>query len=122
MRHCVNSSVLTWAIAPVLSLEELAAGLDPDGNSPAFEIPDPSPSPEEQLERNQAFQAVGDFVRTLSPRDQEIVRRVFWHDDTQTAVAQRFGVSKMAISKAMARIVKQGRAALTSHRHLALMN
>jgi RNA polymerase sigma factor (sigma-70 family) len=122
MRHGVNSSVLTWALAPVLSLEELAAGLDPDSNWPAFEIPDPSCGPEAQLERTRAFQAVGDFVRALSPRDQEIVRHMFWHDETQTVVAQRFGVSKMAISKAMARILKQGRAALTSHRHLALMN
>lgn len=122
MRHCVNSSVLTWALAPVLSLEELAAGLDPDSNSPAFEVPDPCPGADEQLERNQALQAVGDFVRALCPRDQEILRRVFWHDETQTAVAQRLGVSKMAVSKAMTRIAKQGRAALAPHRHLALMN
>lgn len=122
MRHCVNSYLSNWALAPVVSLEELAAGLDPESGSPAFDIPDLGPGADEQLDRDKAIQAVGDFVHSLPPRDQEIVRHVFWHDETQTAIAQRFGVSKMAISKAMARIAKQGRAALAPHRHLALMN
>lgn len=122
MRHCISSYVLTWALTRVLSLEELASGLDPHSDSPAFDIPDSSPSADEQLERDEAFQAVGDFVRSLPPRDQEIVRRVFWNEETQTAVALRFGVSKMAISKAMRRITKQGRAALAPHRHLVLIN
>ena len=52
----------------------------------------------------------------------EIVRRLFWENETQTDIAADFGVSKMAISKTMARIARQGRVALADHEHLALLN
>lgn len=108
MSRCSNSSVSIRMPVQVLSIEELAA-----------DFLDDSPRPEEQLERKQASRAVEHFVRGLSPRDREIALSLFWHDQSQTALAQRFGVSKMAINKAMARIAKLGRVALAHHRQLA---
>lgn len=105
--------------APVLSLDALTAGHGAAGDS-SFDIRDDSPGAEERLEQAQGLAAVHDFVDSLPPRDQEIVKRLFWQDETQTQIAASYGVSKMAISKAMARICARGRQALAAHEHLAL--
>jgi RNA polymerase sigma factor (sigma-70 family) len=107
------------AFAPVLSLDALIAQHDAAGG-PSFDIRDDSPSAEERLEQAQGLAAVHDFVDSLPPLDQEIVKRLFWQDETQTQIAASYGVSKMAISKAMARIGARGRQALAAHEHLAL--
>lgn len=107
--------------APTLSLDALTARRDAEGGS-SFDIGDDAPHPDAQLEEAQGRAAVNDFVDSLSPRDQEIVKRLFWRDETQSQIAASFGLSKMAISKAMARIAKQGRAMLADHRHLTFNN
>lgn len=122
MRQQVDSYLFPGVFAPVLSLEALAARLDPETGVAIFDIPDPANSAHVQLERAQAFEAVSVFVHRLPPRDRDMVRRFFWGDETQTQIAARLGVSKMAISKAMARIAEQAREALAAHKHLALMN
>ena len=122
MRQSVDSYLFPGAFAPVLSLEELSSRLDPETGHATFDIPDSAPHPEARLERGQAHEAVLRFVDALLARDREIVRRLFWDDETQTEIAADFGVSKMAISKAMARIARQGRLALADHEHLALLN
>jgi DNA-directed RNA polymerase specialized sigma subunit len=48
----------------------------------------------------------------LSDRERYIVGQIYWHGATQTDVAQRLGLSKMAVSKAVARIHDRGRLAL----------
>jgi RNA polymerase sigma factor (sigma-70 family) len=122
MRHSIYSYLFAGAFAPVLSLEELSSRLDPETGHATFDIPDDSPRPDARLEHGQAHQAVQRFVETLPARDREIVRRLFWENETQTDIAADFGVSKMAISKTMARIARQGRVALADHEHLALLN
>jgi RNA polymerase sigma factor (sigma-70 family) len=107
--------------APVLSLDALTARHDADGG-PSFDIADDAPRADEVLEQAQGLAAVNGFVDSLPPRDQEIVKRLFWQDHTQTEIAASFGVSKMAISKAMARISARGRQALAVHEHLAFNN
>jgi RNA polymerase sigma factor (sigma-70 family) len=104
--------------APVLSLDALIAGRDADGG-PSFDIRCDAPSIEEQFEQREAVAAVGDFVESLPQREKDIVRRLFWQDETQTDIANSLGVSKMAISKAIARITKRARVALADHQHLA---
>ncbi|MBK7663310.1 MAG: sigma-70 family RNA polymerase sigma factor [Sterolibacteriaceae bacterium] len=121
MRQSIGSYLFAGAFAPVVSLDELIAQHAANGG-PSFDIPDESPGADAQLEQAQAIAAVEHFVSALSPRDQEIVKRLFWQDETQTQIAASFGVSKMAISKAVARIYKQGRAALALHQHLAYIN
>jgi len=122
MRQSVVSYLFAGAFAPVLSLEELSSRLDPETGNSDFDIPDDGPWPDASLEHDQAHQAVHRFVDSLPARDREIVRRLFWEDTTQTEIAADFGVSKMAISKAVARIARQGRLALADHGHLALLN
>lgn len=107
--------------APTLSLDALTAGRDAEGGT-SFDIRDDAPRADELLEHAQATAAVTDFVDSLPVRDQEIVKRLFWQDETQTQIAASFGISKMAISKAMARIARLGQTALADHRHLALNN
>jgi RNA polymerase sigma factor (sigma-70 family) len=122
MRPAVSAYLFSGVFAPVLSLEELASRLDPETGGATFDIPDDSLLADAMLEREQAFDAVARFVDGLPARDREIVRRIFWEDETQTDIAASFGVSKMAISKAMSRISRQGRLALAPHQNLALMN
>lgn len=122
MRHSVDSYLFAGAFAPVLSLEELSSRLDPETGLATFDILDDAPPPDARLEHGQAHQAVKRFVDALPARDREIVRRLYWDNETQTDIAADFGVSKMAISKAMARIVRQGRITLADHEHLALLN
>lgn len=122
MRQSVDLYLFPGVFAPILSLEELSSRLDPETGHATFDIPDSAPDPEVRLEHLQAHAAVLGFVDFLPTRDREIVRRVFWAGETQTEIAADFGLSKMAISKAMARILRQGRIALADHEHLALMN
>lgn len=121
MRQCTptSSSFFVGVFAPILSLDVLMAPDHAAGGS-SFDIRDDSPGAEERLEQAQALAAVHDFIDSLPPRDQEIVKRFFWQDETQTQIAASYGVSKMAICKAMARICARGRQALVAHEHLAL--
>lgn len=123
MRQRPTTSVplFAGAFAPVLSLDALTAQHDADGG-PSFDIRDESPLPDAQLEQSQGVHAINDFVDSLPPRDQDIVKRLFWQDETQTQIAATYGLSKMAISKAMARIAKLARLALADHQHLTFSN
>jgi len=123
MRHSMDVSLHTRAFDPVLSLDRLTARYSDDGvDALSFDFPDPSPGPDQQIEKAEAVTAVGAFLNSLAPRDREIVWRLFWEGETQTAVAGRFGVSKMAICKAMAKITKRGCRALAPYGYLALSN
>jgi RNA polymerase sigma factor (sigma-70 family) len=122
MRQSVDSYLFAGAFAPVLSLEELSSRLDPETGHATFDIPDDAPLADVRLEHSQAHEAVHRFVNSLPARDREIMRRLFWEGATQTEIAADYGVSKMAISKAVARIARQGRLALADHEHLALLN
>lgn len=103
----IESYVFPGVFAPVLSLESM-----PEAGA---EIVDPEPLPDEHLERQEVRLAVSSFVKSLPPRDQEIVRQLFWDGRSQAEVAANLNVSKMAVSKAMTRIVKRGRTALAAY-------
>jgi RNA polymerase sigma-B factor len=122
MRRCYDSYLFPGAFAPTLSLDALGAGLDDGAGLVAFDLTDPEPLADAVVEREEALQAIKYFVASLPARDRAIAVGVFWHQQTQTEIAARFGVSKMAISKAMARICKRGREALAMHENLALAN
>lgn len=112
--------LLPGLFAPVLSLDTLRAGLE--GGPERFEVIDSGPSPDVQLEYSQAVRAVDAFVESLPTRDREIVRSVFWDCQSQSQVAARLKVSKMAITKALHRIHARARVALVAHQHLAPVN
>jgi DNA-directed RNA polymerase specialized sigma subunit len=117
MRQGNNTCLFHGVLAPVLSLDELSAGIDP-ATGLRFDVPDDVPGVEEKLTLDQRHAAVHRFVADLPSRDQELIERLFWQDETQTAIATSLGVSKMAISKAFARIYKRGRTALAAHQDL----
>ena len=81
-------------------------------------ISDGAPSVVAQLASLETEVLVRQFVETLPRRDRDIVRRVFWDGETQTAVAADLGVSKMAVSKAISRITKRGRDVLPRCEHM----
>lgn len=113
MRHC--RPFVPWVPVQVFSLDALVSRLDEHGATPSFLI-DGGPGPEQAVEAAEEQRAVRHFVETLSSRDKDILNRVFWQDQTQTAVAADYRVSKMAISKLIARIVKSGQTALAAYR------
>jgi RNA polymerase sigma factor (sigma-70 family) len=121
MRQRTATPYFAGVFAPVLSLDALVARREAEGG-PAFDIPDDAPGVEACIEHAEAMAAVEHFVGSLPPRDQEIVESLYWRDQTQTEIAARFGVSKMAISKAVARIFKHGRVTLAEHEHFAFIN
>lgn len=122
MRQDTATYLFPGAFAPVLSLDALTAQPDADGFN-RFDIADEDAlTPDEQIAQAEGFAAVEAFVGTLPERDQLIVKRLFWLGYTQTQIAADLGVSKMAISKAVARICRLGRLLLAPHEHLAFMN
>jgi RNA polymerase sigma factor (sigma-70 family) len=121
MRQRTATPLFAGVFHPVISLNTLMARREAEGG-PAFDIADDAPGVETRLEHAQALAAVEQFVDSLPPRDQEIVKSLYWQEQTQTEIAARFGVSKMAISKAVSRIFKHGRVTLALHEHPAFMN
>jgi RNA polymerase sigma factor (sigma-70 family) len=114
MRHTEGSRV-SYARIQVVSLDEL---ISRDGNAPLavdLSLYDRSPRPSEVLEQRQAARALGAFLLTLSEREREILERFYWQHESQASIAVDFGVSKMAISKALARVLKRGRHAMAGH-------
>ena len=122
MRHDTGTYLFfPGAFAPVLSIDALTAQPDADGFN-RFDIADEDAlTPEEQLAQAEGFAAVDALVNALPERDQLIVKRLFWLGHTQTQIATDLGVSKMAISKAMARICLRGRSMLAPHEHVLFM-
>ena len=59
-------------------------------------------------------EAVATFRSTLKPTDSDLLTDVHWNNRTQADVAQKHGVTKMAISKRMKRIHKLAQIALAS--------
>lgn len=122
MRRFADTYLFSGAFAPVLSLDSLIGNEHADGFN-GFDIPDEeSLPPDEQIAQAEGFAAVDAFISALPERDQMIIRRLFWLGHTQTQIAADLGVSKMAISKALARICRIGRSQLAPHQHLALIN
>ena len=112
MRRAIDVPLFWGAFAPTLSLDELYAGPDLRPGEQDFDIIDESPLVDKAIEQAEARCAV----------NQEIVHGVFWRGLTQTEVASRLKVSKMAISKALARIGRIGRSALADLGNSALIN
>jgi len=123
MRKTSAAYTFPGVFAPVLSIDALTAQPGADGFD-SFDIADEDAlTPDEQIAQAEGLAAVEAFVNELPERDQLIiVKRLFWLGHTQTQIAADLGVSKMAISKAVARICRLGRSLLAPHEHLAFMN
>lgn len=104
MRHVSTSPVVHGFWAPVESLEALLERLEADGALALPQLIDLGLRPDEYLEFSQMVNAVMAFNETLSARNREIFRRVILDEESQTVVAADLHVSKMAVSKAVARL------------------
>jgi len=102
----------------IVSLDTSCRQVDGRQASLAKLIIDDCPSIVSQLAAGETKAIVREFVATLPQREREIVNRVFWGGETQTAVAADLGVSKMAVSKAISRITRRGRESLPSYDRL----
>jgi RNA polymerase sigma factor (sigma-70 family) len=119
-----------WDTAPAclifsnaVSLEGLLdSAVDGNHGNREFDIKDPAPGPLEACETQEVSAAVAAFVNSLGEREREIVSSIYWRGETQTEVARRLGVSKMAVSKAVSKIAQRGRRLLAAYRTSILMN
>jgi RNA polymerase sigma factor (sigma-70 family) len=117
-----DTYIFPGVFAPILSLDELYAGFGQEPGAKPFDLTDPEPLADQLIEHADAMAAVRAFVTSLPPRDREILRRIYWGGETQTQVAAQLKVSKMAISKSVARLFRQGRVALAEFELLVLIN
>ncbi len=88
----------------IYSLEAIAEG---EGN----ELADETTNAEEEIieretiaERNERLYAA---IRTLSPRQQEVIHKVYFEGKSQKAVSKELGVSEAAISIQLARAMSK---------------
>ena len=88
----------------IYSLEAIAEG---DGN----ELADETTNAEEEIieretiaERNKRLYAA---IRALSPRQQEVIHKVYFEEKSQRAVSKELGVSEAAISIQLARAMSK---------------
>ena len=88
----------------IYSLEAIAEG---EGN----ELADETTNAEEEIieretiaERNERLYAA---IRTLSPRQQEVIHKVYFEEKSQRAVSKELGVSAAAISIQLARAMSK---------------
>lgn len=113
MRRCVGTFSSLTPVT-VLSLDDMLSRLDVEHGALPYFLIDTTPGPDERLESAQDQNAVQEFLKTLPPRERAIVHRFFWAEETQTTIADDMGVSKMAISKLLAKVAAKGQAALSA--------
>lgn len=101
----------------VVSLDALMASRD---EARPLDIAAPFSPIEDRLEAAEATKAVNHFVDGLTDKQQDILRRVFWYDQSQATVARAYGVSEAAISKSIQKIYDIGRRKLTPYRNARL--
>jgi RNA polymerase sigma factor (sigma-70 family) len=118
-RHYFDSAIYCRAADPVLSLDSLSNPVGDDGEPEPFDVLDPSDDPSEQLAALELTQATARFVRSLSPEQARLVTALYWEGRTQSDIAQELGVSRMAVSKAVRKIHRSGRARLAAFRTLS---
>jgi RNA polymerase sigma factor (sigma-70 family) len=78
----------------------------------ALNICDPSPDPETELIQTRKDALVASLLDSLEPGDRALARSRFVDGDTYSSIAARQGVSKEAVHKRMARILRAMKTAL----------
>lgn len=111
MATYMDSSVFCSPFGEVLPLDSLRKRqlISNDPGPREFDICDPAADVEAAIERRETVVALARFLKGLSPRDQMIVRRLFWTSESQAEVARSLHVSRMAICKALRKILERGR-------------
>lgn len=120
MPSYLDNYIYCSPLSPVDSLDAAPPTLI-DGPAVSWtEIPDPGADSEHRYHQQYLAERVSTFVVSLSAREQEVVRRVFWNDERQSDVAKALGVSRMAISKMIKKVERLGRKRLPNFNSFSL--
>jgi len=83
MHTHIESYTHPFALTPVVSLTKWSSQSSVSEDESIFlDIPDPAPEVDAALDSVRLANAIDNFVLALSLRDQEIVERVFWKDES----------------------------------------
>lgn len=85
----------------VASLDHALACRDEDGET--FDIPDPQPSADVQIDRSRAYEMIHGAVDRLPPRQREVIRAIFFAGFTVTQTARLLKISAAAVVKLRAK-------------------
>lgn len=122
MASAMDPTVYCSALLPTLSLDALlAAGQSGDDTLP-FDVPAQFVAPEERLEEEEVEWAIQQFIDSLPPRQRTILERSFWQHESQASIARGLGVTRAAVSKAMANVCRLGQKRLAAYRHCCLLD
>lgn len=105
-----------YAYRTVRSLNEKVLYVETGGSDEmelAETIADPRPDLFDQHHLRHLHNAVATFVDGLPPALKQVARLHYWDGLSQAEVARKLGVSRSAVSQAIARINKLGREAIT---------
>lgn len=72
-----------------------------------FDVADPNADVEEIVYRNERYKKLYFAISKLLPEQQELIAAVYFDGKTKTEMSERFGISRSAISKRIARILAQ---------------
>jgi len=111
MPSCWDKCIYCSPFAEPLNIDDVLTpnSFSDEDEGVEIDIADPAWTAEQQIEIDEALLSVAAFIAGLSPREQEIVHRIFWLGETQASIARSLGVTRMAISKTVKKITKLGR-------------
>jgi DNA-directed RNA polymerase specialized sigma subunit len=115
-----DNSVYCSPLREVLSLDAPPPHDESCGLTRWEQVADPSQDAFANLNESALVCAAREFVSTLSPREQEVVRQIFWDGQRQADVARALGVSRMAVTKIVQKVVRLGQAHRTKFRSFSL--
>lgn len=71
-----------------------------------FDMPDTTVNIEEDFIKKEMCEALKDGIKTLTIKQQEIVKLVYFDNLSQVEVAKRLGISKVTVNQALTRIME----------------
>ncbi len=115
-----DNSVYCSPLAEVLSLDSPPPRDDRCGPTHWGDVVDPAQDVSGRISDSAIACVVRNFLATLSPRDQDVVRRVFWDGECQAEVARTLGLSRMAVTKIIQKVARLGRKRLPEFQNFSL--
>lgn len=93
--------------SPFLSVASLDHLLDrTDEVSRPLDIPDPQPAAEVQIDRQRAYDTIHGAVDSLPPRQQTVIRAIYFAGYTVTQTAKLMSISAAAVVKLRTKALK----------------
>lgn len=103
--------------SPFLSVASLDHLLDrPGDDGSAFDIPDPQPATETQIDHQRAYNTIHGAVDDLPPRQRAVIRAIFFTGRTVTQTARLLKISAAAVVKLRTKALKHLLNVLTPQR------